>query len=262
MKLENNIRLEFLGTGTSQGVPIIGCDCDVCMSSDSRDKRLRSSLFIELNETKVLIDVGPDFRQQFLRAGISDIDEILVTHEHNDHVGGIDDVRPINFQRDKPIRLYAKKRTLDDIKIRYSYIFSDNPYPGSPRITPIIIDKDSILNFGGLKFIPVEVMHGNLPILGFRFGKIAYLTDVKRIDDIEKEKLRDLDILIVSALHHRLHHSHQTLAEALELIEELKPRKAFLFHVNHRMGKISDFEGKLPDNVEFAYDGLVLESSF
>lgn len=249
----------FLGTGTSQGVPVIGCDCHVCISADPRDKRLRPALLLESDEARVVIDCGPDFRQQMLRTEVKGIDAIVITHEHNDHVIGIDDVRPFNFMQQKDMPVYATRAVMKELENRFAYAFAAERYPGSPRIHLEAIDKNSRFQIGDLDFRPIEVMHGKLPVLGFRIGDFAYLTDMKTIAAQEASKLAGVDTLVVNALHHTPHHSHLSLNEALEFIAEINPRRAFLTHMSHRMGRHGEVSADLPANVAFAYDGLRFE---
>ena len=253
------MKLTFLGTGTSQGIPVIACNCDVCLSSNPKDKRLRTAAMLSIADKNFVIDVGPDFRQQMLRANVQDVEAVLLTHQHNDHIIGLDDVRPLNFKHEKNIPIYASQEVLEDVKNRFSYIFSNNPYPGAPRLELHAIEKSQSFNIKGINIIPIEVFHGNLPILAFRVNNFCYITDVKTIAPIELEKLRGLDVLVISALHQRSHHSHLNLSEALTLINIIKPKKAFLIHLSHRMGLHDEVEKLLPKNVFIAYDGLMLE---
>lgn len=247
------MRLKFLGTGTSTGVPEIGCDCEVCFSEDPRDKRLRVSLFVEVEDKKILIDCGPDFRQQMLRNPADRIDAVLITHEHYDHVGGIDDLRP--FCKSGPVSLYAEKYVADAVRQRIPYVFRENKYPGVPDISLNEIDIHPF-KIDGLEIIPIRLLHGKLPIFGYRIGKMAYLTDLKTIPDEEFSKLEDLDVLIINALHFKEHISHETVQDALENIGRIKPGKAFLIHMSHRFGLYKVMENQMPENVFVAFDGL------
>ena len=253
------MKVTFLGTGTSQGVPVIGCDCPVCTSTDKKDQRLRAAILVSIGPTNIVIDVGPDFRQQLLRAKITKLDAILLTHEHNDHIIGMDDVRPLNFSQKKHIPVYANERVQTDLKKRFEYIFKAEPYPGAPRIELHIIQASKNFEVEGIPIIPIEVLHGQLPVLGFRFNNFTYITDAKTISDTELTKLRGTEILVLNALHHSLHHSHLNLEEALALIEKIQPKKAYLTHISHRMGLDKEVAEMLPDNVFLGYDGLALE---
>lgn len=249
----------FLGTGTSQGVPMIACQCPVCTSSDWRDKRLRSSIHLAINGKSIIIDSGPDFRQQVLTNRISDLDAILFTHEHKDHIAGLDDVRGFNFNLNKSMPLYGHPRILDRLKIEFAYAFGDKKYPGVPLLELVEIGNDPFELFG-TTIIPVEVMHYKLPVWGFRIGSFAYITDAKTIAESEKKKLIGLDTLILNGLQEEAHSSHFTLAEALELINELQPRVTYLTHISHKLGLHSQVEAlKLPTNVRLAFDGLKLK---
>lgn len=251
------MKITFLGTGTSQGIPVIGCDCPVCLSKDPRDQRLRTSAYIEYASKKFIIDVGPDFRQQMLQNGLDDADAVLITHEHNDHVIGMDDVRPINFKYRKSIPVLGLKRTLNEIEKRFPYVFSENAYPGAPRIHMSPIPADRPFKFERVTITPIQVMHGTLPILGYAFGQeIAYLTDVKHLPDDEIQKLKGISVLVINALHRYPHHSHLNLEQALALIDQLNPGKTYLTHLSHQMGLHADVESQLPPTVFLAYDGL------
>lgn len=250
--IDTRIEVRVLGTGTSKGVPEIGCDCHTCRSEDPRDKRMRSSILVKTMGMELLIDASPDFREQALRNGIHHVDALLLTHVHYDHVGGIDDLRPFCLHGDIPV--YCRQDVLDDLKRRIDYCFRDTRYPGVPAFDPHVIgDRPFLVN--GVKVIPVEVMHGHLPIVGFRIGDFAYITDCKTIDEREKEKLRGLDTLIVNALRDREHFAHHTIAEAVALIDELKPGRAYLTHFCHEAGRDSELRARLPEGIEPAWDG-------
>lgn len=245
----------FLGTGTSQGIPIIGSDHPVCLSDNPKDKRLRVSVLVSWNEYNILIDCGPDFRQQMLQNNVKRLDAIFYTHEHNDHTAGLDDIRPFFF-RQGDIPVYAHKRVLKALRKRFDYIFTtENKYPGAPGVREHAIENKPF-NFEGLTVTPVKFMHNRLPVFGFRIEEFAYLTDIKSIEDDEVEKLRDLKVLVVSALRIEPHHSHFNLEEALEFIEMLKPQTAYLTHISHMLGFHDEVEKQLPPNVHLAYDNL------
>ena len=252
------IKITFLGTGTSQGIPVINSTHPVCFSSDKRDKRLRSSILVEWNDSVVVVDCGPDFRYQMLRANVNKINAVLFTHEHSDHTAGLDDLRPFSFQMGS-VPIYAKKRVLDNLTRRFDYIFTEkDKYPGAPSVEQIEIknEKFKIENF---YIEPVLIGHGKLPIFGFKFNNIAYLTDIKTVEEEEKKKLQNLDVLILSAIRHKPHHSHLSLEEALVLIDELNPKKAYITHISHHMGFHKEVEESLPENIYLAYDELVIE---
>lgn len=245
----------FLGTGTSQGIPIIGSDHPVCLSDNSKDKRLRVSILISWNNLNILIDCGPDFRQQMLANNIEKLDAIFYTHEHNDHTAGLDDIRPFFF-RQGDIPVYAHSRVLSALRKRFDYIFaSENKYPGAPGVIEHEIENKAF-NYNGLTVTPVEFMHNRLQVFGFRIEDFAYLTDIKSIEDKEAEKLGDLEVLVVSALRVEPHHSHFNLEEALEFIEKIKPKKAYLTHISHMLGFHEEVEKSLSENVFLAYDNL------
>lgn len=256
---EEYLKIEFLGTGTSQGVPVITCDCEVCISSDLKDKRLRSSIAIKKGQTQIVIDSGPDFRQQMLRAEIKHLDAIVFTHGHKDHIAGMDDVRAYNFRAQKPMEVYCDDLVFESLKREYHYVFDEAfKYPGIPKIERYRIDKSSVFEIGELKLIPIEVMHYKLPVLGFRVDNFTYITDANYISEEEKEKIKGTEILVVNALRKEKHISHFNLAEALALIDEINPKKAYLTHISHLMGTHNDVTKELPNNVEIAYDGLIL----
>ena len=257
--MTSKLKFQLLGTGTSQGVPVIGCECSVCLSNNPKDHRLRNAAYLSDGTTHLLIDTGPDLRMQLLRAKISNVHAVLMTHEHNDHVAGMDDLRPINFLHRRTIPIYAEKRVCKQLKKSFEYIFDDQyNYPGKPRLT---LQEISLKPFfcGDIKIIPIRVMHGELPILGFRVDDIAYLSDVKTIPFLELNKLKGIKYLFLSALHHNPHHSHLNLNEALQLIEKIKPEQSFLTHCSHSMGLYKNIEKQLPENVNLAYDGLFVE---
>tara|TARA_R110001583_G_scaffold4351_2_gene25168 strand:- start:2578 stop:3351 length:774 start_codon:yes stop_codon:yes gene_type:complete len=252
-----DIKITFLGTGTSQGIPVINSTHPVCLSDDKRDKRLRVSISIEWDTFVYVIDCGPDFRYQMLRENVTKINGVLFTHEHSDHTAGLDDLRPYSFQLGA-VPIYAHKRVLSNLESRFNYIFNDeNKYPGAPSVQQIEIKNTSFL-IENLEVTPIEVQHGKLTIFGFRFKNIAYLTDVKTISEEEKLKLKNLDVLIINAIRHKPHRSHLNLDEALALVNELKPKKTYLTHISHHLGFHSEVEKSLPKNVYLAYDELVI----
>lgn len=253
------MKITLLGTGTSQGIPVIGCECKTCMSTYSKDKRLRTSCLIEIDSKRLVIDIGPDFRQQMLSAGGKEIHAILISHEHNDHIAGLDDVRPFNFKYMKDIPVYALDRVNKDIRKRFDYIFKTNPYPGSPQIKLIPIDGNNDIVVEGIPVTPIHIMHGKLPILGYRIKDFAYLTDVKSIPEKEFEKLKNLDVLVLSALRTGKHLTHLTLDEAIELSEKIAAKQTYFTHFSHLIGKHDEIEQLLPKNISAGYDGLEIK---
>ena len=253
------MKLKFLGSGTSQGVPVIACHCEVCTSLNPKDKRFRSSALVTTDSgKKILIDCGPDFRMQMLDNREEQVDAVLLTHEHNDHVIGLDDLRPLIFKNRKNIDLYCQKRVGDEVRSRFPYAFSDVKYPGAPSFD--LHEIDDAFSIFGTEIIPVEVMHSKIKILGFKFKKLAYITDASFISDQEKEKLKDLDYLILNCIRREeVHPAHFILPQALELFEELQPKKLYLTHISHHLGLHDVLEQELPDNVHLAYDGLELQ---
>jgi phosphoribosyl 1,2-cyclic phosphate phosphodiesterase len=252
------MKITFLGTGTSQGIPMIANDDPVCLSNDSKDKRLRSSVMISWDDTCYVIDCGPDFRQQMLRENIQAINGVLFTHEHSDHTAGIDDLRPFTYKMGE-VPIYAQERVIESLKVRFSYIFeTENRYAGAPKLTENIIDSSSFI-LSGVDVTPIVVMHGKLPITGYRFGDVAYITDLKTISDHEKKKLDGLDILIVNALRITAHPTHLNLEEALCFVNEIKPKRAYFTHISHKLGFHAEVQKKLPENVFLSYDGLEIK---
>jgi phosphoribosyl 1,2-cyclic phosphate phosphodiesterase len=249
------VQITFLGTGTSQGVPIIACPCAICQSKDSKDKRLRTSILIEEKGKTFVIDTGPDFRQQMLRENVKKLDAVIFTHEHKDHTAGFDDIRAFNFIQKKKMDVYASTRVQEAIRREYSYIFSDFKYPGIPEIDLHLLEN-KLINIKGVDFLPVEVMHYKLPVFGYRVGDFSYITDANYISDIEKEKIKNSKVLVLNALRRETHISHFTLEQAIELVKELKPEKAYFTHISHQLGLHTDVQKELPDNIELAYDGL------
>jgi len=251
------LKVTFLGTGTSQGIPIIGSKHPVCLSTDEKDKRLRVSVLIEWDNFSYVIDCGPDFRQQMLRANVSKIDGILFTHEHADHTMGLDDIRPFFF-RHGDIPIYGHRRVLEALERRFDYIFeTKNKYPGAPSVSVNIIENKPFFLYN-MEVIPINGQHNKLQVFGFRFNNFVYLTDMKTVSSKEREKLKNLDVLVVNALRIEPHESHFNLEEALQFISEVKPKRAYLTHISHLLGFHEEVEKNLPDNVFLAYDDLEL----
>ncbi len=253
--MKEAIKITVLGSGTSQGVPVITCDCDVCKSTDSKDKRLRSSILVSQGDTNIVVDTGPDFRQQMLRANVQSLEAVVYTHEHMDHVVGMDDIRSFNFKQKKDMELYCNVDVEEALKRVFSYVFRTNTYPGIPKVNINSIENKPF-EIEGITFQPVEVMHYKMPVFGYRIGDFAYITDAKTVAPEEKAKLKGLKVLIVNALHKREHLSHFNLQEALRFIEEIKPERAYLTHISHYMGKHQEVEATLPANVRIAHDGM------
>ena len=252
-----SVKVTFLGSGTSQGVPLIGCHCEVCTSSDHRDKRLRSSVLVESSETRIVIDTGPDFRQQMLREKTGKLDAVVFTHEHKDHIAGLDEVRAFNFITGKSIPVYATERVQKALKREFAYIFSEDKYPGIPQIDLFEFDDDPFF-VGDIPVQPISVMHYKLPVKGFRIHGFAYLTDANFIAEAEKDKLRNLDVLVLNALRREPHISHFTFEEAIALVKELNPKKAYFTHISHQLGLHAEVSKELPENIELGFDGLQL----
>lgn len=255
------MKLTFLGTGTSTGVPQLNCSCKTCTSADPRDHRFRSSAFLEISDKKLLIDCGPDFYTQMLHNfRKTEIDAAFLTHSHYDHVGGIDDLRPYCFNH--PFPLFCTEDVATDLRNRVPYCFRKNPYPGVPSFEFHIVTPLTPLDFEGIEVLPLPVLHGKLPIVGYRFNsRIAYLTDAKTVPDKTIETLRGIDTLVINSLRLKEHHSHMNLFQTLDVIREISPRKAYLIHLSHDMGTHSEASLRLPENVEIAYDGLTINIS-
>lgn len=252
------MKITFLGTGSSLGVPIIGCNCNVCTSTDKRDKRMRASVLIEVENKNIVIDAGPDFRSQMLLFNpAAKLDAILITHSHRDHIAGLDDIRPFNFILKKNIPLFADKQTIKEIFQLFSYSFVQNSNGGIPQFDIFEIENKNFF-FQNIKITPIQIFH-NKPILGFRIGNFAYLTDIKSIDDIEKQKLKNLKVLVLSALRLTEHSYHFSLQNALDLVQEILPQQAYLTHLGHSLGTYIELTNNLPTNVFVAYDGLEIE---
>lgn len=259
MTLFNNQKIQatFLGTGTSQGVPVVACNCEVCSSTDDHDKRLRSSLLVECGGQNLVIDAGPDFRQQMLREKVQALRAILLTHEHVDHIFGLDDIRSYNWIQQHPMEIYAEERVQKAIKRIFSYVFADYKYPGIPKMhlmevtnLPFAVD--------GIQIIPIRAYHHKLPVLGYRIGDLTYITDSNYIPDEELNKVFGSKVLVLNALRKKKHISHFCLDEALEIIEKVNPERAYLTHISHHMGLHAEVQKELPDNVFLAYDGLTV----
>ena len=252
------MKITFLGTGTSQGIPVIASNHPVGKSTNPKDKRLRTSALISWEDTNIAIDCSPDFRQQMLTNDVQHLEAILFTHEHADHTAGMDDIRPfVRLQGDMPI--YGLKRVIDELRVRFGYIFAtENRYEGAPSVIPHEIDEAPFTLCGKI-IEPIHIMHGNLPILGYRIEDLGYITDAKYIDTSEKEKLRDLDVLVLNCLRDDVHPTHLNLAEALEIIGDVQPKRTYLTHVSQTFGFHDEIQKRLPKNVFLAYDNLVIE---
>lgn len=251
------MHIRFLGTGTSQGIPVIACNCEVCQSTNMYDKRLRSSILFTIDSTTIVIDAGPDFRQQMLAGNIKNIDAILVTHEHKDHIAGLDDIRPFNFLKQKAIDIFAEPRVIDAIKQEFSYVFAKEKYPGIP-VMNIHSIHTTPFSYKSIEITPIRVLHWNLPILGFRIQSLAYISDASCIAPEEMEKLQNLDVLIINALRIKKHYSHFNLDQALAIVEQVQPKQAYFTHISHLMGFHNQVQKQLPNNVFLSHDGLTL----
>lgn len=252
------MKITFLGTGTSTGVPIIGCKCRVCQSADERDKRLRSSILWEVGNISIVVDAGPDFRTQLLRAKCSKIDAILITHKHYDHVGGLDDVRGLNYTMGCPIDIYAEKQHADTIRNNLGYVFETNKYPGVPQINLNDITENPF-DVRGITVEPIRVMHAKMSIFGYRIGDCAYVTDASYIPEESMKKLEGCDTLVINALREEPHMSHLSISQAIDIIDRLKPRQAYLTHIGHEFGLYEEMKNRLPNGVYMAYDGLTVD---
>lgn len=249
--------ITLLGTGTSSGVPLIGCQCEVCRSLDYRDKRLRVSVHIETHGRSFVIDTGPDFRQQMLREGISHLDAVIFTHQHKDHTAGLDDVRAFNFLQRRDMPVYGRAEVLEQLRREFDYVFAEYRYPGIPRLQLYEIANEPF-EIADITFTPIDVLHHRLPVFGFRIGNFAYITDVNHISKTEQAKLKNLDVLVLGALQLEQHISHFTLQEAIDMVETLRPKMAYFTHISHKMGRHGEVERALPPNIRLGYDGLKL----
>jgi phosphoribosyl 1,2-cyclic phosphate phosphodiesterase len=250
------VKVYFLGTGTSQGIPVIGSNHPVCLSDNPKDKRLRVSVWVSWDNFSLIIDCGPDFRQQMLTSKCPQVDAILYTHEHADHTAGLDDIRPFNFKQGE-ISVYAHERVLNNLKRRFDYVFeSENKYPGAPTVKAIEVVNNQSFVLGGKEIIPINVMHGSLQVFGYRIESFAYLTDVKTINSQELDKLKNLDVMVINALREEHHNTHFNLQEALDFIALVKPKKAYLTHISYHLGFHDEVQNKLPNSVYLAFDNL------
>ncbi len=249
--------ITFLGTGTSSGVPMIGCGCEVCSSSNKKDKRLRSSILVQSNTTSVVVDTTPDFRYQMLRAAVKKLDAVLFTHPHKDHVAGLDDIRAFNFFQHKPMEVFANSLTEEAIKREFAYAFSDKKYPGVPDINLNTINGTPFY-IGDIPVIPIEVWHHKMPVLGFRFGKFTYITDANKIEKEEKQKIRGSEVMVLNALRNEKHISHYTLDEAVAEVQHIEVSQSYFTHISHQLGRHEDVNAILPAGIELAWDGMEL----
>jgi phosphoribosyl 1,2-cyclic phosphate phosphodiesterase len=251
------MKFTFLGTGTSQGVPVITCTCEVCLSSDKKNNRTRTSLMIQSETTTVVIDTGPDFRFQMLREQVKDLDAVVFTHGHKDHVAGLDDIRPFNYLLGKTINVYAEERVQQILKNEFSYAFEPQDYAGAPQINLNTIDETAFV-VGDILFVPIRALHNKLPVLGFRINDFTYITDANFISDEELEKIKGSKVLVLNALRRETHYSHFNLEQAIEIVNKIKPERAYFTHISHHLGLHEKVEKELPENVFLAYDGLVI----
>lgn len=251
------MKVTFLGTGTSQGVPVIACTCEVCTSLDFRDKRLRTSIHVEIDGKNIVIDAGPDFRQQMLRENIMRLDAVIFTHAHRDHTSGLDDVRPFNFKQNMDMPIFATNHVLEQLQTEFSYIFINKGYLGLPRIEMHEITERPF-SVHGINVTPLPVMHMKLPVFGYRFGNFSYITDANFISDATMKLLEGTEVLVLNALQREKHLSHFNLEEALAMVEKIKPGKTYFTHVSHKLGLHGDVEKELPPSIHLAYDGLQL----
>jgi len=253
-----SLKITFLGTGTSTGIPMIACECEVCTSTDKKDKRLRSSILVQSSNTTFVIDTTPDFRYQMLRKNVKHLDAVLFTHPHKDHIAGLDDVRAFNFFQEQAMQIYANQMTIDALMREFAYAFADKKYPGVPNLelNTIALEPFSI---GDINVTPIEVWHMKMPVFGYRFGDFTYITDANRIEESEKKKIRGSKFLVVNALRKEKHISHYNLEEAIELVHELEIPTAYFTHISHQLGKHEEIEKRLPGGIHLGYDGLMIE---
>jgi phosphoribosyl 1,2-cyclic phosphate phosphodiesterase len=251
------LKITFLGTGTSTGVPMIACDCEVCTSSNAKDKRLRSSILVESSSTRIVVDTTPDFRYQMLRENIKKLDAVLFTHPHKDHIAGLDDVKAFNFFSGKPMEVYANTLTEEALKREFAYVFADKKYPGIPEINLNTIDLTPFM-VGDIPVTPILVWHLKMPVYGFRFGQFTYITDANRIDGAEKEKIKGSEVVVLNALRHKEHLAHFSLSQAVKMVEELNVPNAYFTHISHQLGLNKQVNNTLPPGISLAYDGLQL----
>ncbi|MHC1707729.1 MAG: MBL fold metallo-hydrolase [Bacteroidales bacterium] len=257
-RTDPHITMTFLGTGTSTGVPVVACDCPVCKSADLKDKRLRTSVMLNVGDQAIVIDCGPDFRYQMIRCGAENLDAILFTHEHRDHIGGLDDIRGFNYVLNKAIEVYASEKVIDAIHATFPYIHAGTRYFGAPQINFHDVRCEPFM-IGNIKIHPIQVMHDKMSVFGYRIGDLTYITDASFIPEQEKEKIVGSKVLVINALRNSKHISHYCLQEALEIIDQVKPGRAFITHMSHFIGKHEDVERRLPSNVHLAYDGLIIK---
>jgi len=252
------LKITFLGSGTSGGVPMIGCECEVCSSIDKKDKRLRSSILVQSARTTLVVDTGPDFRYQMLRQKVKHLDAVVFTHPHKDHLAGLDDVKAFNYHAKKPMNLYADSLTEEALRRDFYYAFTDTKYPGIPELTLNTITLEPFV-VGDIPIVPVLVWHLKMPVMGYRFGQFTYITDANHIDESEKVKIRGSKVIVLNALRKQKHISHFTLEEAINMVQELKVPIGFFTHISHQLGLHSEIESELPENIHLAYDGLELK---
>jgi len=251
------LKITFLGTGTSSGVPMIACNCAVCESVDAKDKRLRSSILVESDTTSIVVDTTPDFRTQMLREKVKKLDAVLFTHPHKDHIAGLDDVKAFNYFHQQPMKVYANEMTQTALKKEFSYVFTDHKYPGIPDIQLHDIPNETFI-IGDIPITPILVWHLKMPVLGFRFGDFTYITDANRIEESEMKKIEGSSIMVLNALRKEKHLSHFTLDEAIDIVDKLKVPKAYFTHISHQLGKDADINAELPEGIQLAHDGLVI----